>query len=171
MFWLNLDDFHWDFQDRAHYVKMTEMRGHNPILASKLYILFNILTPLRWISLKLSEQGSLCQDDQNKGSQPYTNLKTVHFVQYLDSLKMNFLETCRTGFVLSQGLKRAPLFVMRIERRGHKPILTSKLYILINILTPFRWIFLRLVEQGSFCQAVWKEESQTYTNFKTVYFV
>ena len=74
-----------------------EIRGHNPILTSKMYVLFNISTPFKGISLKLSEQSSLCQDDQNKGSQPYTNLKTVHFVQYLDSFKINFWKHVEQG--------------------------------------------------------------------------
>ena len=79
-----------------------EIRDHNPILTSKMYVLFNISTPFKGISLKLSEQGSLCPDDQNEVSLPYTNLKTVHFVQYLDSFKMNFIETCRTGLIMSR---------------------------------------------------------------------
>ena len=60
------------------------MRGHHPILTLKLYVLFNILTAFRCISLNVVEQGSFYRDKGNEGSPPYTNFETVCFVQYFD---------------------------------------------------------------------------------------
>ena len=65
---------------------MIEMMGHNPLLSLRLFILFNNLTLFWWISLKIGEQGLFCGNEQNEGLQPYTNFKTVHFVQYFDSI-------------------------------------------------------------------------------------
>ena len=119
--WLHLDGFCWHFHKRACFVEMIEMRGYNPILTSKLFILFIILTPFRWISLKCVEQSLYCWDNLNEGS---------HL------------------------------------------IFNSKLYVLFNILTPCRWFFfLKLSEHGLFCWNDWNEVSQPCTKFKTVCFV
>ena len=69
------------------------------------------------------------------------------------------MQSCTHAFVCLYNL------YILVHVNLHKPILTSKLYILFNVLTPFRWILLKPVEQGSFCQDDWDEGLQPYTNF------
>ena len=46
-----------NFQNRACFFVMIKQRGNNPILTSKLYVLFHSLIPSKWICSKLSQQG------------------------------------------------------------------------------------------------------------------
>ena len=127
--WLHLDGFCWHFHNRACFVEMIEMGGYNPILTSKLFILFIILTPFRWISLKCVEQSLYCWDDLNEGSHLIFNSKLY--------VLFNILTPCRWFFWNFQNMA---CFVEMIEMRCHNPVLTSKLYVLFNILKPVEFL-------------------------------
>ena len=64
-----------------------------------------------------------------RGKQPNAYFKTACFVKYLCSLLMDFHETSMTS------ITGIPL-MSTIEMRGNNPILTSKLYSLLNISAP-----------------------------------
>ena len=55
--------------------------GHDLLLE---HIILNISTNSGWFYVKLSQQGSFLQDNQNKGSQPYVSTIITHNPKYLD---------------------------------------------------------------------------------------
>ena len=55
---LHLNKFVPNFQNGACFFCDDHKRGNNPILTSKLYILFHLLIPSKWICSKLSQWGS-----------------------------------------------------------------------------------------------------------------
>ena len=52
--------------------------------------------------MKLSQQGSFLQDDQNKGSQPYVSIKITHNPKYLNQFWMVLHETFTTGLIFAR---------------------------------------------------------------------
>ena len=119
---------------------MIEMRGKSTMLTSTLYILLNILAPCWWILTGLLQQGFFWWDE---GQQLYANFKTVDFVisqLHGDGFSWDFYN-------------RDP-FNETIKMWVTKPMLTSELHVLLNILAPLWQIFMRLLYRNSFDEMI-----------------
>ena len=122
----HVDWFSWDIYNRDSFDETIEMKGSNSILTSKLHVLLNILFPCWWDS---------CDEMiKMRGNSPMLTLKAAHFVKYLNSMLMDFHETSITG-----------IFWWDNQNEGNSHMLTSKLYVLLNILSPCWKIFMRLL--------------------------
>ena len=77
--------------------------GHDLLLE---HIILNISTNSGWFYMKLSQQGSFLQDNQNKGSQPYVSTIITHNPKYLNQFWMVLHETFTTGFIFARQLKQ-----------------------------------------------------------------
>ena len=104
------------------------------MLTSKLYFLLNI----SWLHVDGFSWNFYSRDSFDQTikmrDQPYAKFKTACFVNYLVSLLTDVHETSKTGILLMRWLKW----------RVTSPMLTSKLHVLLNILAPCWWIFIRL---------------------------
>ena len=67
--WLHLNKSAPTFRTGLTFV-MIKKRGNNPILTSKLYVLFHFLTPSKEICSKLSQQGSFFVTIKKRGNNP-----------------------------------------------------------------------------------------------------
>ena len=91
----------------------------------------------------------------------YAYFKTAHYVEYHGSMLMDFHETSMNRIVLMRWWKWGATATMLI----------SNLHILLNIVAPCWWIFMRLLWQGFFWWHDQNKGQQPYAYFKTACFI
>ena len=124
------------------FVWWSKIRGNNPILTLKLYVLSHF-SPANWIYSKLLQQGYFSMTIKMRGKNPILTSK-LYALSFVSELLLNKF----APKLLRQGL----FFVCDSQKEGNNPILLQKLYVLFCFLTPSKQISSQLSEQGLFFQ-------------------